>query len=156
MHGLTPLGFFGFPQTIIECLKLSCTGELPPNSRSGHTFVHDPKVIRRPYSPHRSILRVSIHIRFYGRLPLAWTRRVLLIWEWWWHSVCVCGWVLSFGTPEVWFCSVREVVDFVDVWGLSKSVVCYSSRWVCCICHFLCKIATLNYLNSGLHKITIW
>jgi hypothetical protein len=32
-------------QTIIECLKLSCTGELPPNSRSGHTFVHDPKVI---------------------------------------------------------------------------------------------------------------
>uniref|UniRef100_A0A0D9VG57 Zinc-hook domain-containing protein n=1 Tax=Leersia perrieri TaxID=77586 RepID=A0A0D9VG57_9ORYZ len=31
--------------TIIECLKLSCTGELPPNSRSGHTFVHDPKVM---------------------------------------------------------------------------------------------------------------
>ncbi|KAI4974814.1 hypothetical protein ZWY2020_048421 [Hordeum vulgare] len=29
---------------IIECLKLSYTGELPPNSRSGHTFVHDPKV----------------------------------------------------------------------------------------------------------------
>lgn len=31
-------------QTIIECLKLSCTGELPPNARSGHSFVHDPKV----------------------------------------------------------------------------------------------------------------
>uniref|UniRef100_A0A1D1XWK9 DNA repair protein RAD50 n=1 Tax=Anthurium amnicola TaxID=1678845 RepID=A0A1D1XWK9_9ARAE len=30
--------------TVIECLKLSCTGELPPNSRSGHSFVHDPKV----------------------------------------------------------------------------------------------------------------
>ncbi|XP_073006721.1 DNA repair protein RAD50 isoform X1 [Typha latifolia] len=30
--------------TIIECLKLSCTGELPPNSRSGHSFIHDPKV----------------------------------------------------------------------------------------------------------------
>ncbi|KAF9606048.1 hypothetical protein IFM89_022207 [Coptis chinensis] len=30
--------------TIIECLKLSCTGELPPNARSGHSFVHDPKV----------------------------------------------------------------------------------------------------------------
>ncbi|CAL5391980.1 unnamed protein product [Camellia sinensis] len=29
--------------TIIECLKLSCTGELPPNARSGHSFVHDPK-----------------------------------------------------------------------------------------------------------------
>ncbi|KAM0875925.1 hypothetical protein ACQ4PT_036493 [Festuca glaucescens] len=32
--------------TIIECLKLSCTGELPPNSRSGHTFVHDPKQVK--------------------------------------------------------------------------------------------------------------
>ncbi|KAG0587113.1 hypothetical protein KC19_2G141300 [Ceratodon purpureus] len=30
--------------TIIECLKHACTGELPPNSRSGHTFIHDPKV----------------------------------------------------------------------------------------------------------------
>ncbi|KAK2973609.1 hypothetical protein RJ640_027519 [Escallonia rubra] len=29
--------------TIIECLKLSCTGELPPNARSGHSFIHDPK-----------------------------------------------------------------------------------------------------------------
>ncbi|PKA59648.1 DNA repair protein RAD50 [Apostasia shenzhenica] len=31
--------------TIIECLKLACTGELPPNSRSGHSFIHDPKVL---------------------------------------------------------------------------------------------------------------
>ncbi|XP_027924793.1 DNA repair protein RAD50-like [Vigna unguiculata] len=30
--------------TIIECLKLSCTGELPPNARSGHSFIHDPKI----------------------------------------------------------------------------------------------------------------
>ncbi|ONI28861.1 hypothetical protein PRUPE_1G165000 [Prunus persica] len=30
--------------TIIECLKLSCSGELPPNARSGHSFIHDPKV----------------------------------------------------------------------------------------------------------------
>ncbi|XP_050372019.1 DNA repair protein RAD50 [Argentina anserina] len=30
--------------TIIECLKLSCTGEMPPNARSGHSFIHDPKV----------------------------------------------------------------------------------------------------------------
>ena len=35
-------------QTIIECLKLSCTGELPPNARSGHSFIHDPKVIYNP------------------------------------------------------------------------------------------------------------
>ncbi|GMY04786.1 DNA repair protein RAD50 [Fagus crenata] len=27
-----------------QCLKLSCTGELPPNARSGHSFIHDPKV----------------------------------------------------------------------------------------------------------------
>ncbi|OMO96607.1 DNA repair protein Rad50 [Corchorus capsularis] len=36
--------FVGVLQTIIECLKLSCTGELPPNARSGHSFIHDPKV----------------------------------------------------------------------------------------------------------------
>lgn len=30
--------------TIIECLKVACTGELPPNVRSGHSFIHDPKV----------------------------------------------------------------------------------------------------------------
>lgn len=30
--------------TIIECLKQVCTGELPPNTRSGQSFIHDPKV----------------------------------------------------------------------------------------------------------------
>ncbi|XXG78635.1 hypothetical protein AAC387_Pa08g2540 [Persea americana] len=30
--------------TIIECLKHACTGEMPPNARSGHSFIHDPKV----------------------------------------------------------------------------------------------------------------
>ncbi|EFJ34849.1 ATP-binding cassette transporter, subfamily I, member 4, SmABCI4 [Selaginella moellendorffii] len=30
--------------TIIECLKNACTGELPPNARSGQSFIHDPKV----------------------------------------------------------------------------------------------------------------
>ncbi|KAK9817777.1 hypothetical protein WJX72_002045 [[Myrmecia] bisecta] len=30
--------------TIIECLKQACTGELPPNTRSGQSFIHDPKV----------------------------------------------------------------------------------------------------------------
>ncbi|KAG9136172.1 hypothetical protein Leryth_003783 [Lithospermum erythrorhizon] len=30
--------------TIIECLKVACTGELPPNARSGQSFIHDPKV----------------------------------------------------------------------------------------------------------------
>ncbi|KAI7835827.1 hypothetical protein COHA_010280 [Chlorella ohadii] len=30
--------------TVIECLKMACTGELPPNTRSGQSFIHDPKV----------------------------------------------------------------------------------------------------------------
>eukprot|EP00250_Pteridium_aquilinum_P023845 c27788_g1_i1 orf=90-485(+) len=30
--------------TVIESLKHACTGELPPNARSGQSFVHDPKV----------------------------------------------------------------------------------------------------------------
>lgn len=34
-------------QTIIECLKQACTGDLPPNCRSGHSFIHDPKVTKR-------------------------------------------------------------------------------------------------------------
>jgi hypothetical protein len=36
------------PQTIIECLKQACTGELPPNTKSGQSFIHDPKVGRGP------------------------------------------------------------------------------------------------------------
>ena len=31
-------------QTIIECLKQCCTGDLPPNIKSGQGFIHDPKV----------------------------------------------------------------------------------------------------------------
>lgn len=31
-------------QTIIECLRNACTGELPPNTRQGQSFIHDPKV----------------------------------------------------------------------------------------------------------------
>ncbi|OII74684.1 uncharacterized protein cubi_00237 [Cryptosporidium ubiquitum] len=30
--------------TIIECLKASISGELPPNSKSGQYFIHDPKL----------------------------------------------------------------------------------------------------------------
>ena len=35
-------------QTIIECLKHAVTGEWPPNSHSGKSFVHDPKA--RPWA----------------------------------------------------------------------------------------------------------
>lgn len=40
-------GFYQHLQTIIECLKMACTGELPPNTRSGQSFIHDPKVERQ-------------------------------------------------------------------------------------------------------------
>lgn len=30
--------------TVIECLKYALTGELPPGSNKGHSFVHDPKI----------------------------------------------------------------------------------------------------------------
>eukprot|EP01132_Coremiostelium_polycephalum_P007433 gene7433-9135_t len=30
--------------TIIECLKYSCTGEMPPNCSSGQAFIHDTKI----------------------------------------------------------------------------------------------------------------
>eukprot|EP00890_Picochlorum_soloecismus_P006767 jgi/Picsp_1/915/NSC_04400-R1_dna repair protein rad50 len=30
--------------TVIECLKMACTGDLPPNVKSGQNFIHDPKV----------------------------------------------------------------------------------------------------------------
>ena len=31
-------------QTIIECLKMATTGDLPPNCRSGQAFVNDPNI----------------------------------------------------------------------------------------------------------------
>ena len=30
--------------TVIECLKQATTGAMPPNSRNGQNFVHDPEV----------------------------------------------------------------------------------------------------------------
>ncbi|CAH8292516.1 unnamed protein product, partial [Schistosoma intercalatum] len=29
--------------TVIECLKYSATGELPPGSKTGCSFIHDPR-----------------------------------------------------------------------------------------------------------------
>lgn len=47
-------------QTIIECLRMACTGELPPNTRSGQNFVHDPKVAGEME------VKAQIKLRFYG------------------------------------------------------------------------------------------
>lgn len=40
MHGVAR----PFAQTIIECIKMALTGELPPDANRGKNFVHDPKV----------------------------------------------------------------------------------------------------------------
>lgn len=34
--------------TIIESLKYAITGDIPSGSNLGRSFVHDPKIIRRP------------------------------------------------------------------------------------------------------------
>ncbi|GFH15351.1 DNA repair protein RAD50, partial [Haematococcus lacustris] len=44
--------------TIIECLKQACTGALPPNTRSGQSFIHDPKVA------HETEVKGQIKLRF--------------------------------------------------------------------------------------------
>lgn len=44
LEGVCLTGVFFSLQTIIECLKMACTGDLPPNVKSGQNFIHDPKV----------------------------------------------------------------------------------------------------------------
>ena len=44
-------------QTIIECLKYSTTGELPPNSKGG-AFIHDPSVSMSNPMPMRITYRL--------------------------------------------------------------------------------------------------
>ncbi|OQR95158.1 DNA repair protein RAD50 [Achlya hypogyna] len=47
--------------TIIECLKVSCTGSLPPSARSGQSFIHDPK-LRGDVE-----VKASVRLRFKSR-----------------------------------------------------------------------------------------
>jgi len=49
--------------TIIECLKMACCGILPPNSRNGHGFIHDPQVAHLP--------EVKAQIRMLFKAPAA-------------------------------------------------------------------------------------
>ncbi|TYZ58455.1 hypothetical protein PybrP1_007973 [[Pythium] brassicae (nom. inval.)] len=44
--------------TIIECLKIVCTGALPPGARGGQSFVHDPKIAGT------NEVKASIRLRF--------------------------------------------------------------------------------------------
>lgn len=45
--------------TIIECLKYAITGEFPPGSNHGQSFVHDPKIAKSAETLGRVKLRVS-------------------------------------------------------------------------------------------------
>ena len=47
--------------TIIEALKYSVTGSLPPGNKSGQSFVHDPKSIGQ------SVVKASVKLRFNNR-----------------------------------------------------------------------------------------
>lgn len=62
--------------TIIECLKMACTGDLPPNARSGQTFVHDPKVAGE------TEVKAQIKLRFLtptARKPVVCVRNLRLV-----------------------------------------------------------------------------
>ncbi|KAE9027411.1 DNA repair protein [Phytophthora rubi] len=47
--------------TVIECLKLACTGGLPPGARSGQSLVHDPKIAGT------NEVKASVRLRFRNR-----------------------------------------------------------------------------------------
>ena len=47
-------------QTIIECLKMGCTGELPPNCKNGQAFIHDPKILAKQE------IKAQIKLKFFG------------------------------------------------------------------------------------------
>lgn len=57
--------------TIIECLKYALTGEMPPGSDKGKTFVHDPKVFRSSSSFGQVKLKVRSTLRrfFFVKSP---------------------------------------------------------------------------------------
>jgi len=46
--------------TIIECLKMGCTGELPPHCKNGQAFIHDPKILAQQE------VKAQIKLKFFG------------------------------------------------------------------------------------------
>ncbi|KAL4855078.1 DNA repair protein RAD50 [Chlorella vulgaris] len=50
--------------TVIECLKMACTGELPPNTRSGQLFIHDPKASLLRQVAGETEVKAQIKLRF--------------------------------------------------------------------------------------------
>ncbi|CAO1416257.1 unnamed protein product [Diamesa hyperborea] len=58
--------------TIIECLKFALTGEKPPGTDNGKTFIHDPKIFKQ----HECLGRVRLMINSTGGNKLTCTRAV--------------------------------------------------------------------------------
>jgi len=46
--------------TVIECLKMGCTGELPPHCKNGQAFIHDPKILAQQE------VKAQIKLKFFG------------------------------------------------------------------------------------------
>ncbi|KAM9994272.1 hypothetical protein ACTFIZ_005591 [Dictyostelium cf. discoideum] len=61
--------------TIIECLKYTCTGEMPPNCSSGQAFIHDTKIAGE------SEVKAQIKLRFKNPIgkPIVASRSLSLI-----------------------------------------------------------------------------
>ncbi|KAF1973614.1 DNA repair protein rad50 [Bimuria novae-zelandiae CBS 107.79] len=60
--------------TIIECLKYATTGELPPNSKSGGAFIHDPKLL----SETEVMAMVKLSFRSTSGIPMVVSRKMQL------------------------------------------------------------------------------
>eukprot|EP00897_Mesotaenium_endlicherianum_P009253 jgi/Mesen1/8356/ME000463S07798 len=92
--------------TIIECLKHACTGDLPPNARSGHSFIHDPKV------EGESETRGQIKLRFKTASGK--------------HVVCVRSFMLTQKASKLEYKAIESVLQTVD--AASGETKCLSYR----------------------------
>ncbi|KAJ4292482.1 DNA repair protein rad50 [Kalmusia sp. IMI 367209] len=60
--------------TIIECLKYATTGELPPNSKTGGAFIHDPKLVGEK----EVMAQVKLSFRSTSGVPMVVSRKMQL------------------------------------------------------------------------------
>ncbi|KAJ4357220.1 DNA repair protein rad50 [Didymosphaeria variabile] len=61
--------------TIIECLKYATTGELPPNSKTGGAFIHDPRLLAES----ETMAQVKLSFRSTSGVPMVVSRKMQLI-----------------------------------------------------------------------------
>ncbi|VDP51907.1 unnamed protein product [Schistosoma curassoni] len=60
-------------QTVIECLKYSATGELPPGSKTGCSFIHDPRIAQESEVK----AKVTLQIRDVKGCPMVVSRALM-------------------------------------------------------------------------------